>query len=134
MKMLFNFFTKNKTRAKIIAVLWTLMIFVACLIPGRDVPSVHFPLIDKWVHFVIFGGFSFLWLAVFQTTNIRKRVLLFLLAVLTGYLVELLQGSGITSGRSYDLWDVLADSIGGALGVGLFYLTERKYGRESMVE
>jgi VanZ family protein len=54
-------------------------------------------------------------------------MLLFLLAVLVGYLVELLQGSGITSGRSYDMWDVLADGVGGALGVILFYLMERKY-------
>jgi VanZ family protein len=127
MKMLFNFFIQNKTRAGIIAVLWTAAIFIACLIPGRDVPSVSFPLMDKWVHFIIFGGFSFLWLAVFQTTNVGKRMLLFLLAVLVGYLVELLQGSGITSGRSYDMWDVLADGVGGALGVILFYLMERKY-------
>ena len=103
------------------------MIFVACLIPGRDVPNVNFPLMDKWVHFIIFGGFTFLWLAAFQTTNFKKRLLLFLLAVLVGYLVELLQGSGITSGRSYDMWDVLADSIGGALGVMLFYFMERRF-------
>jgi len=127
MKILFNFFTQHKVRTKVIATLWTLMILVACLIPGRDVPSVNFPLADKWVHFIIFGGFSFLWLAVYQTTNFKKRLLLFLLAVLLGYIVELLQGSGITSGRSYDMWDVLADSIGGALGVILFYFMERSY-------
>lgn len=127
MKFLFRLLTENKSRARILAALWTILIFVACLIPGRDVPSVNFPLMDKWVHFVIFGGFSFLWLAVFQRSDLKKRVLFFLLAVLMGYAVELLQGSGITSGRSYDMWDVLADGIGGALGVMLFYLLERRY-------
>jgi VanZ family protein len=127
MKAFFSFCTKSKPRAYTFAIIWTAFIFFACLIPGRDVPNVSFPLADKWVHFIIFGGFSFLWLTTLKTTNARKRILIFLLAVLTGYLVELLQGSGITSGRSYDLWDVLADSIGGALGVGLFYLLSRNY-------
>lgn len=127
MKSLFKLITRNKFRTRILAGLWTLMIFIACLIPGRDVPSVNFPLMDKWVHFVIFGGFSFLWLATFQRTDLMKRIAFFLLAVLFGYVVELLQGSGITSGRSYDMWDVLADGIGGALGVILFCFLERRY-------
>jgi len=127
MKAFFSFFIKSKPRAYTFAILWTSFIFFACLIPGRDVPNVSFPLADKWVHFIIFGGFSFLWLSTSKTTNAGKRILIFLLAVLTGYIVELLQGSGITSGRSYDLWDVVADSIGGALGVGLFYLLSRNY-------
>lgn len=125
MKAIFLFITRSKCRAKVFAIIWTTMIFVACLIPGRDVPEVHLPLIDKWVHFIIFGGYCFFWLATFKSTNTGKRVLVFLLAVLTGYIVELLQESGITSGRSFELMDVLADSIGGALGVGLFYLLDK---------
>jgi VanZ family protein len=121
MKAVFLFFVSSRKRASVFAIIWTLIIFIACLIPGRDVPSVGFPGIDKWVHFVIFGGFSFLWLSTFKQTDLRKRTLIFLLAVAVGYIVELLQGSGITSGRSYDLMDVMADGIGGALGVVLFY-------------
>ena len=127
MKSIYLFFTKSKKRACLLVTVWTLFIFFACLIPGRDVPEVSIPLIDKWVHFIIFGGFAFLWLATFKNTNLWKRIAIFLLAVLTGYIVELLQGSGITSGRSYDLMDVLADGIGGALGVGIFYLLDKKY-------
>ena len=127
MQSVFSFFVKSKTRAYIFVTIWTLFIFFACLIPGRDVPDVAIPLIDKWVHFIIFGGFAFLWLATFKSTNLKKRIMIFLMAVFTGYLVEVLQGSGITSGRSYDLMDVLADSIGGALGVSIFYFLNRKY-------
>lgn len=112
------------------AIIWTVLIFIACLMPGNDVPDVHIPMIDKYVHFIIFAGFSFLWLCTIKNAGLRSGVIIFLLSVATGYLVELLQGSGITRGRSYDLMDVLADAIGGIIGVILFFLfksfTQRK--------
>ena len=120
---------KSKKRTRLLAILWTLLILVACLIPGREVPNVHIPLADKWVHFIIFAGFSFLWLSVFDKAKMLHGLLIFLLSVSLGYAVELLQGSGITSGRSYDLYDVLADAIGGALGVLLFFLMRRQISR-----
>lgn len=125
MKHLFFFFTKNKNRAVFIAAVWTLLILVACFIPGRDVPDVHVPLIDKWVHLVLFGGFTFLWLCIRRQPVPLTGLLVFLASVALGYLVELVQGSGITSGRSYDLYDVLADSIGGLLGVLLYFGVRR---------
>jgi VanZ family protein len=120
---------KSKKRTRTLAILWTLLILAACLIPGREVPNVHIPLADKWVHFIIFAGFSFLWLSVFDKAKAGHGWLVFLLSVSLGYVVELLQGSGITTGRSYDLYDVLADAIGGALGVLLFFLMRRQISR-----
>lgn len=125
MRTLFHFFIRNKKRAVALATGWTLLILVACLIPGREVPDVHIPMIDKWVHFVIFGGFSFLWLCTFHKTNTIKSLMIFLGSVLLGYLVELLQGSGITAGRSYDVYDIVADAIGGLMGVALFYVLRK---------
>ena len=127
MKAIFQFFIRSKTRALIFAIVWTLIIFTACLIPSRDVPEVDLPLIDKWVHFVIFGGFSFLWLATFREVNVQKCFVIFLCSVAVGYVVELLQGSGITTGRSYDLMDVVADAVGGALGAIVFYGMDKIY-------
>jgi VanZ family protein len=112
-------------RALVLAILWTSGILLACLIPGNEVPDIHIPLIDKWVHFIIFAGFSFLWLNTFISATVVKGVLIFILSVLLGYTVELLQDSGITTGRSYDVYDILADTIGGALGVLLFFLWRR---------
>lgn len=129
MKSLFLFFKQSKRFTKSLAFLWTALIFSACLIPGRDVPNVDFPLADKWVHFILFGTFAFLWLCTFANTDFKKRLLIFLLSVAVGYSVELLQGSGITSGRSYDMMDVVADSIGGALGVIVFYFMEKKFSK-----
>jgi VanZ family protein len=115
----------SRKGALILAIFWTLGIFIACLIPGNEVPNIHIPLIDKWIHFIIFAGFSFLWLKTFKLANAAKGVLIFILSLLLGYTVELLQDSGITTGRSYDVYDIVADGIGGILGVALFFLLRR---------
>lgn len=112
---------RSHQKMRLVAVLWTILIFVACLIPGREVPHVSIPLADKWVHLIIFAGFSFLWLCTIKAAGAKAGWLMLLLSLALGYTVELLQGSGITTGRSYDLYDVLADGIGGALGILLFY-------------
>lgn len=125
MKAIFLFFYNHKKRTARIASLWTFLILVACLIPGRDVPDVQVPFADKWVHFGIFAGFSFLWTCTFKRASLRAALSTGILSVLLGYAVELLQGSGITEGRSYDLYDLLADSIGGILGLVLFFLLYR---------
>lgn len=125
MKIFFLFFYGHKKRTALFASLWTLMILVACLIPGDEIPDVKVPLIDKWVHFAIFGGFSFLWMSVCRRPTLRNAFYMALLATALGYAVELLQGSGITRGRSYDLYDLLADSIGGILGLAVFFLLKK---------
>lgn len=127
MKYLFFFFYRHKKRTTALAVVWTMLILVACLLPGRDIPEVHVPMADKWVHFAIFGGFSFLWCCTLRKAGPRAGLVVFLASVLLGYGVELLQGSGITQGRSFELYDLLADSIGGLLGLLLFYLLRRRF-------
>lgn len=129
MRALFSFVYYNKNRALFFAVLWTLLILGACLIPGREVPNIHIPMMDKWVHFVIFAGFSFLWLCTFSTINFAKMILVFVLSVLLGYCVELLQDSGITVGRSFERDDIIADGIGGFLGVVLFYFLHKRFAK-----
>lgn len=122
MQHIFLWLLKNKKWTVRIAVIWTVLILIACLLPGNEVPDVKIPMIDKWVHFIIFGGFTFLWLCVKRYRNLRFGIIMLLLAVAFGYAVELLQGSGITPGRSYDLMDVVADGIGGAIGVLIFFI------------
>lgn len=119
----------SQKRALVLAIFWTLGIFLACLIPGNEVPHIRIPLADKWVHFIIFAGFSFLWLSAFKHVNTTKGILVFILSLALGYAVELLQGSGITRGRSYDVYDIVADGIGGALGVVLFFLWHKGQNR-----
>src|SRR4051812_28521120 len=99
-------------RARTLAVLWTLLIFFLCFLPGRDIPNVKIPLIDKWAHIILFGVFTFLWHATVPTRNFGYKVVLFAIAIFLGWLVEYVQGHYIPQ-RSQDMMDVLADSIGG---------------------
>lgn len=113
------------------AIFWSLLILVACFIPGSEVPDVRVPLIDKWVHFILFGGFSFLWLCALGKPG--KRAVLFggVTALLLGYGVEVVQGSGLTEGRSFEWMDVVADGIGGVFGSVLYLVLWRFYGKDS---
>ena len=111
-----------KKQARFLALLWTLLIFIGCFTPAKDIPRVDVPLIDKWVHFVLFGGFTFLWFCTRPIVNTRSVLTLFLSAVALGAFIEVMQGLLIFLGRSMEFMDAVADSIGGALGIGIFYL------------
>jgi len=125
MGKVFSDITVNKKRARLLAILWTLLIFFLCFLPARDVPEVNVPLIDKWVHFILFGVFSFLWLLSFESCTLKGLSLIFIASVVLGSLVEFFQGVLTFLGRSCENMDILADSIGGLLGVIIFYVTHR---------
>lgn len=109
-------------QARFLAALWTLLILAGCFTPGRDIPKVDVPLIDKWVHLVLFGGFTFLWLCARPIVSLRRLVGLFVIAVAFGVAIELIQGLLSFLGRSMELMDAVADSIGALLGIALFCL------------
>jgi VanZ family protein len=111
-----------KKRARLLAILWTLLIFILCFMPAKDVPNVDFPLADKWVHFVLFGTFAFLWLCSRPSGKISHLLIMLAASIITGWLVEELQGMLPSLGRNKDVWDIVADSIGGILGIALFYI------------
>jgi len=115
-----------KKRYFLPAVLWLILIMVLCTLPGNDIPNnsflekIHF---DKFVHFSLFGGIVFfLNLAIYWA---RKRVspglqvLFVLFAALYGLAIEFIQ-KYYTVGRSFDLMDALADTIGAIAGVFVF--------------
>ena len=115
-------FTSNATyikRARFLAILWTLLIFILCFIPGGELPDVQVPFIDKWAHVILFGIFSFLWLCANPTRNIIFLIILLLITIFTGWLVEYIQGHYIP-GRTLDDMDTLADSVGGFIGILAF--------------
>jgi Predicted integral membrane protein len=118
---LFTAASKYKKRARFLAMLWTLLIFVLCLLPGNELPDVQLPFVDKWAHLVLFGIFTLLWLFANPSRNPRYLLLLLLITVFMGWLVEYIQGHFVP-GRSQDQMDTLADAIGGAIGIAIFAL------------
>ena len=134
MKRIFSPDSPYKKQARFLALLWTLLIFIGCLTPGQDLPKVNVPLIDKWTHLILFGGFTFLWLCARPVRTTPWLMSLFLIATGLGAAIELLQGWLTFLGRSMELMDGVADAIGGALGIGLFCIiaaTVTKAGNKS---
>ncbi|MCW3120669.1 MAG: VanZ family protein [Flavipsychrobacter sp.] len=122
MKRIFSPDSPYKKQARFLAVLWTLLIFIGCFTPGKDLPKVDMPLIDKWTHLVLFGGFTFLWLCAQPVIKAKPIVILFLISIGLGCFIEVMQGVLTFLGRSMELLDAIADSIGGIIGIGLFCL------------
>ena len=130
MNQLFSGDPIYKKRARIGAILWTLLIFILCFIPAREVPDLDIPLADKWVHFILFGVFSFLWLLSIKEFRLPHLVIVLICSIVLGWLVEYIQGALTFLGRSQDNMDTLADGIGGLLGVVVFWLLSFRYRRD----
>ncbi|HRP88917.1 MAG TPA: VanZ family protein [Edaphocola sp.] len=125
MLSIFQWFKNHKKIAALCASFWAAIIFAACLIPGRDVPSLSIFQYDKLVHFGIFGILAFQILYLFKNPRpFPHGISIWILVTIYGYLIEFLQGSGLTQGRSYDGLDALADSIGAGIGIGCFLIME----------
>lgn len=125
MKTFFLYLLENKKKTWILFLIWTTIIFVGCFLPGYDIPDVQIPFIDKWVHFVFFAGYSFLALCLFKKPNSLQKLLILLSAAVLGLMVELIQGSGLIPGRGFEWNDILADSVGGVIGIILFGIMKK---------
>lgn len=129
MRTIFTSASPYTKQARFIAMLWTLLIFIGCLMPSHRVPKVDMPLMDKWVHFVLFGGFTFLWLCARPAHRGTRPLFILAAGVLLGAVIELLQHALPSLGRAMELMDVVADGIGALLGVLLFVGIARSYSR-----
>ena len=99
----------------------TFVIVVLSTIPIPEEAPLHdVPLIDKWVHMVMYGGLVFvMWIdhvvRAKRTFSWVVRVLMLLYSVALGGAMELVQ-EHLTTYRSGDLIDFEADAIGAVLG------------------
>ncbi len=100
-------------------------------IPGSMLPQeekTFIPNFDKLVHATLFGTFVFLWSIYYASRKEKNNqsdsrfVLIVLIACLYGYGTELMQ-KYIIPNRDYDIYDILADSIGALLGYLIVRLT-----------
>jgi VanZ family protein len=101
-----------------------LLIWVLSLTPFfPETPFDHVEFIDKWTHFVMYGGTcSVIWFEYLRHHKViewRKVVLLAVVGmILLGGLIELLQAYCTTT-RSGEWLDFFADSIGVLLGTAI---------------
>ena len=109
-------------RYKIVALLWFLIMSILFFLPGSELPqenwldAVHF---DKIVHIALFATLLFLWRSAFDLKIKNYTSILLISAILYGFLVEVIQLCWV-QGRSFDLFDVLADAMGSFLGLWIW--------------
>ncbi len=107
-------------------ILWAIIIFVLCSIPGDDLPKtsmIGIPHFDKMVHFGMFFIMGIFLIAElrYQTKfkkAIRVGIALSLIAIYGGF-IEYLQQNFFTN-RSGDYWDLIADVLGGIFAVIMY--------------
>jgi VanZ family protein len=105
-----------------LAAAWFAFASILFFLPGSDLPENEvFTLIrlDKWVHIGLFLLLLYLWCRALQLQHFKSYLIILLIALLYGFLVEVIQGRFIPN-RSYDLFDILADFTGSVAGVWLW--------------
>lgn len=92
---------------------WALVMaaVVVCLVPGRELPNTGIG--DKWEHFICYGVLTTYFAGLYPRSSYWK-IALALLAMGIG--IEFAQGA-MKLGRSADVRDVMANSIGIVLGL-----------------
>lgn len=99
-----------------------LIIWVLCLVPFfPETPLDDVPFMDKWTHFVMYGGLcGVAWLEYGWRSPERTRrwtfLWLFLLPIIMGGLIEIVQATCTSGHRSGDIMDWAADAVGVVLG------------------
>lgn len=119
-----------KLKEHLLTILVTVIIIILSIlsIPEKT-PMSDFPLIDKWVHMVMYGGLAFImWFDhVVRSGKVMSRncvLWMVLYPIVLGGLMELVQAF-FTTCRSGDWIDFEADAIGTAIGVGLSLLANK---------
>lgn len=102
------------------AVFWTLVILVACSLPGQDIPDISLFEYDKLAHFVMFAAFGWVWMYALRMP-VRPRILWVLAGgIAYAFLTEVYQGL-LPFERQPDLYDALANTGGLLTSVSLYW-------------
>ena len=97
-------------------------------LPGSAFPTenwlskIYF---DKLVHIGLFAVLIFLWRSAFDSDQPKYNLILLFSAVLYGLAVEYIQRYFVPN-RDFDLYDVLADTIGAIIGLIVCSSAHRK--------
>lgn len=118
-----------KKVALFLATSYTIALATVSLINLRGkLPDVEIDYGDKIFHFLAYALLCWLWYIVFYfKQNLPKRkaiIRAIILSIFFGMLLEVLQGT-ITSHRSFDVYDAIANSLGALLAGSLLLMKWR---------
>ena len=123
-------FKKYPFSCVLIAAIW----YLSLLFEAPETPLDDVPLVDKWVHMVMYGGtFSVLWIEYIRQHKYPdyKKLLIwaFIAPIVMSGILELLQ-EYCTETRQGEWTDLLANSIGvilaAVIGLALLYLRAKR--------
>lgn len=104
-----------------VAIFLTLLILALSLIKTDGLPKLEVNQADKYFHATAYFFLTAAWIFAFHFQLKRKNksahIGLLLFIILFGIIIEILQMT-VTNYRSFDIFDILANSI----GAGLFYM------------
>jgi VanZ family protein len=93
----------------------SVLIIIAVLIPGQNLPDVSIGGYDKLIHM----GMFLVWALVAQydlgTKPLSRLVMLFFAGTVFSAMTEVLQI--VVEGRSFDMYDMIADIVGLIIGL-----------------
>ena len=110
---------------------WFIITFILLILPGSDIPKADFfdiVYFDKWVHIGMFGLLTILWCYPFLLSGLGTKRLFLKIAlgvILYGISMEFVQ-KYFASERSFDMYDILADSTGAILAFILMRIRLKK--------
>jgi VanZ family protein len=116
-----------------LAISWTILIAVLCLVKFSNLPSFGVSGADKYVHFTLHFVFTLLWGFYFwlklDEIIIPKIARVVLLSLCYGIVIEILQEIA-TNTRHADIFDVLANSAGATTALLFFVLIKKRKFKE----
>ncbi|MBC7586945.1 MAG: VanZ family protein [Chitinophagaceae bacterium] len=108
------------------AFIWLCISFWLLTLPGSSIPHEDWFdtfQVDKWVHIFLFSILGLLFMYPFKKSSVdhTSRLPWFLLITIStiayGIVMEFVQRDFIPN-RSFDIWDIAADSIGSFIAFG----------------
>ena len=111
-----------------LAITFTVFIAVVSLIPPSNFPKTDISFSDKIAHTSCYAILSLLWCFAILRSRVKfsKTVLLLGSIILYGIFIEVLQDK-LTTYRSFDYHDMIANTIGVAIGFMLFKIFQHRF-------
>jgi VanZ family protein len=98
-----------KTSRMLVTIIVSILIVIAVLIPGPNLPDVSIGGFDKVIHIAMFLAWAIAVRFDFRSRSFNSRVV-FLAGILFSLMTEILQL--LVEGRSFDIYDMAADAVG----------------------
>ncbi len=102
-----------------LALSWTVLILVLLSVPGKSIPRVAIFEFDKFIHAGLFFVLTTLWLNALAAKSIAKALVVLGFIIAFSFVSEWYQGL-LPFGRTADLFDAVADSVGALLGLAFW--------------